>query len=658
MSHSLWMAAGWTMLHLLWVGTVVGVVSWIALRLVRRARPQVRYLVALGGFASLAASPVVVFSAVTATDALPTSTKTTTEVTTTEALCPPGEEARAADGMLSGAGFGDDATDSETGLERMVRWLPWIWLAGAGVTFALLLAGVVGVERLTRASRILRDGPAVQVLRALSAKVGCGRRVLVATCERIASPVVVGILRPVILVPPGVLLGLSPEQLEMVILHELTHVRRWDNLVNLFQRVVESLLFFHPVTWALSRRIRREREHCCDAVVVQRTDRPHVYARTLLDLASPSRRPALAAALSGPDVVVRVREILNQESKTMTWTHRLCGAVGGATCLLALMITVVAQSTPSAPATKTDEPSTPAQQALDPFAQWVLRAAHPGIDPWHQEVPPGCTRDAKVVFAKVQNCMDCHKAAPHASAKVPHDGVHMKAADCINCHQVSQNRLPGFVHTQEGVGRRWGPEQATGKPDTPEAGDKPTAWASLTEDGQDEWIELTWKKAVPAISINIYNTFNPGAVSRVWAWDQRGRKRLVWEGKDVGPKGAASWVTVVPVREKMKTRRVCVEVASRRVPGWNEIDAVGLVDRAGKTHWAAAAKASSTFADFKSDQRMVLEATRALGMQSGRSKEAQLRKELDATRKKLDQALKRLAELERRLAGGDRGRGK
>ena len=86
-----------------------------------------------------------------------------------------------------------------------------------------------------------------------------------------------GIARPLIVLPSALVTGWSPEQVELA-LHELAHVRRWDNLVNLLQRVVESALFFHPAVWVLSGWVRREREHCCDQIVVQHTGRALDYA--------------------------------------------------------------------------------------------------------------------------------------------------------------------------------------------------------------------------------------------------------------------------------------------------------------------------------------------------------------------------------------------
>ena len=150
----------------------------------------------------------------------------------------------------------------------------------------LLATGVVGAERLRRASRVIDDGPIAEACARLAESLRIGRRVTVAVCERIAAPVLVGIVRPIILLPPAALTGWSPDEIEMVLLHELAHVRRWDNLVNLVQRFVESLLFFHPAVWLVSSWVRREREACCDAVVVGRTNRPHAYAEMLVALAA------------------------------------------------------------------------------------------------------------------------------------------------------------------------------------------------------------------------------------------------------------------------------------------------------------------------------------------------------------------------------------
>ena len=130
--------------------------------------------------------------------------------------------------------------------------LPWMWIAGTPLTLAVLAFGVAGTERLCSSSRPLNEGDAPERCRALRKTLGITRSVAVALCDRVGTPVLVGIVRPAILLPPAVLAGCSPQQIEMILLHELAHVRRWDNLVNLVQRLIEALLFFHPVVWWLS----------------------------------------------------------------------------------------------------------------------------------------------------------------------------------------------------------------------------------------------------------------------------------------------------------------------------------------------------------------------------------------------------------------------
>jgi hypothetical protein len=145
--------------------------------------------------------------------------------------------------------------------------------------------------------------------------------------------------------------------------------------------------------------------------------------------------------------------------------------------------------------------------------------------------------------------------------------------------------------------RPWGPEQATGPPDTPMPGDMVTAWASLTPDDQDEWLLLEYAEAVVPAAVQVHETFNPGALSRVTAFKLSGEEVEVWKGKDPTPPTAVQGVSEVPCKVSFKVNRVKLYFASKAVPGWNEIDAVGLRDTAERVHWATAAEASSTYAE-------------------------------------------------------------
>ena len=144
--------------------------------------------------------------------------------------------------------------------------------------------------------------------------------------------------------------------------------------------------------------------------------------------------------------------------------------------------------------------------------------------------------------------------------------------------------------------RAWGPEQATGEPDTAGPGDVQTAWASQTPDDQDEWLMLEYAEPAVPSAVLVYETYNPGALVRVTAFKLDGEEVELWKGKDPTATGDGKGVSEIKCDADFKTNRVKLYIDSKAVPGWNEIDAVGLRDSGGKTQWATAADASSTYA--------------------------------------------------------------
>ncbi|MEP6881025.1 MAG: M56 family metallopeptidase, partial [Dokdonella sp.] len=135
-------------------------------------------------------------------------------------------------------------------------------------------------------------------------------RVLVSAC--IDTPTLIGWFKPVILLPVAVVTGFPRHQLELILAHELGHLRRYDHLVNLGQAIVETLLFYHPVVHWISREVRHEREICCDNLVLRLTEsEPREYARTLAALENVRQlAPQLAVAASGGMLLERVRRIV------------------------------------------------------------------------------------------------------------------------------------------------------------------------------------------------------------------------------------------------------------------------------------------------------------------------------------------------------------
>jgi len=313
------------MLHIIWMGMVVGLVAAVARRLAKPASPEVRYGVALGCLAVLAGLPIMIFVRVFEPSApagiVPLGLVETKQaasnrsISSWESLKPTRLESQVLP-VLQPAGVG-----SRWKVDSVVPYLPWFWLCGSLSTLLVLATGMIGVEQLRRSSRLLETGEIPGRLRSLAESLGIARRVSIGVCERLAVPVLMGIVRPMILVPPAALCGWSVEQLEMVLLHELAHLRRWDNLVNLVQRVVESLLFFHPAVWWLSGWVRLERELCCDRLVVDRVGQPYAYAEMLVSLSGMSHRGGGAVlAMADGQVSTRIRRVLNVKERSMKLT--------------------------------------------------------------------------------------------------------------------------------------------------------------------------------------------------------------------------------------------------------------------------------------------------------------------------------------------------
>ncbi len=152
---------------------------------------------------------------------------------------------------------------------------------------------------------------------ALAARLDLTRTVRLLESTRLQVPVVVGWLRPVLLVPTAVLGGLSPQQLEAVIAHELAHIRRHDYLVNLLQSAVETLLFYHPAVWWVSSAVRTEREHCCDDLAVVACGDAVLYARALTAIETLRHEEmGVAMAVTGSPLLARVRRLLGAKPPT------------------------------------------------------------------------------------------------------------------------------------------------------------------------------------------------------------------------------------------------------------------------------------------------------------------------------------------------------
>lgn len=279
MSSALLHHLGFVVLQALWELAVLGLLAWAALGLLRRRSPRIRYAVACGFLVAMVLVPLVHLLQPWLAGA---------------SLSAPAEGGGVAAPVLFG-----EAPALRGRVRDLAPFLAWAWMLGSASMLARMGAGFWWLER-----RYLAEATAVPdgLQARLGQRMGLRQRARLFASRRAASPLLLGWLKPVVLVPSAAFLHLAPEALEAVLAHELAHLRRRDPLVNLLQGLAEALLFFHPCAWWLSARIRDLREHCCDDEAAALCGDPLPLAEGLAALERLRRglpsdpSPALAAA--------------------------------------------------------------------------------------------------------------------------------------------------------------------------------------------------------------------------------------------------------------------------------------------------------------------------------------------------------------------------
>ena len=356
---------GYALLHSLWQGGVLALLLAGVLPLLRRQRAEVRYAVSAGALASLLLVVGLTFGVYyqnAPTSVLPDSLAVelvgptasqptarplalaTTTTTLTIAVGPGGAVPLA---WLAGAS------------RRVEPYLPLLvvgWLLGLLLMSGRLAGGLLYAGRLRRAGTQALGAEWQQRLAALAARAGVRRPVALLESARVAGPLVLGHLRPVILLPLGAVAGLSPALLEALLAHELAHIVRRDYLLNLVLAGAEVLFFYHPAVWFMANCLRAERENCCDdqAAALCGGDRLRV-ARALAALAeteaatAPLPRLALAAAGAGGrgSLLARVRRLALGRPEAPSRSERLLAGSLTLVGLLGLSTGVVLAARPA-----------------------------------------------------------------------------------------------------------------------------------------------------------------------------------------------------------------------------------------------------------------------------------------------------------------------
>jgi beta-lactamase regulating signal transducer with metallopeptidase domain len=288
----------WSLLHFLWQGAAIAAVAAAFMAVLRR--PATRYLVGITALALMLGSFVITFAAISEPAA------TVAEVAAIGAPAAAPASSNGASRYSVNALMEERAAISSGDFV----WIARGWLLGVFV-FALRIAfGLLVLEQLRRRNLIALPEALVVRFRILQHRLGIRRVIQYCECHSLNVPAVIGFLRPVVLLPVRAFTGLTPEQLEAVIAHELAHIKRLDVAVNFFQVVAETLFFFHPAVWWLNKRIRADREDCCDDVAIAACGGTVGYARALATMETWRDVPDFAMAATGSPVATRVARLL------------------------------------------------------------------------------------------------------------------------------------------------------------------------------------------------------------------------------------------------------------------------------------------------------------------------------------------------------------
>jgi beta-lactamase regulating signal transducer with metallopeptidase domain len=384
-------ALGKALFHFLWEGAAAALLLAIALAVVPEASSRLRYALSCGAMAAM----LVAFAA-TWLVCLPA----VTTVAPHTAFAP-------ATGLAMVRVAASVTLDRSQPLAEYLPWLVPYWFAGVLAFYIRAAGGWWITTRLRRSGAQPAAGEWQIRLAGLAQQLRVSRPVLLLESIRVDVPMVIGYLRPAILLPASALLNLTPQQLEAVLAHELAHIRRHDYAVNLLQNLVEGLLFYHPAVWWVGRQVRAEREQCCDDLAVSVCGSAHQYAVALTTMEEARMlAPGAALAANGGQLMRRIRRLLRHPRERRPI---LASAVAGITIVAAIAVAMTAwaaqvQSPPPKPPAPVVQPKAPPAPPKTAPAPAGVPGGVPGV--LVRDAPQSEQHDGFAIFANGDQYMN------------------------------------------------------------------------------------------------------------------------------------------------------------------------------------------------------------------------------------------------------------
>ncbi|MFB9842447.1 M56 family metallopeptidase [Mucilaginibacter ginsenosidivorans] len=303
----------WTLIHSLWIGLAAALLTGLVITFTRKSAAALRYRLLCGILVLFVAAAGITFY-------IQMRFGTPVQLS-------PGKNIVII-GPVSAVGTDSAApathTSLFTGLTTLIKQntsiIFLVWLLFFVLKSLKMVSGLLYIQRIRNYKVHVVAGEVKQKVQQFSEQLGISRAVRLMQSELVKVPVAVGWLKPVILLPVGIVLQLSAEQLESILWHELAHIRRRDYLVNILQGLVETVFFFNPALLWLSSLIRAEREACCDDMVLSRMNRKANYLEALLAFGyeDTSRTSLVMSIGSGSQLRDRLKRMVSQENKRLS----------------------------------------------------------------------------------------------------------------------------------------------------------------------------------------------------------------------------------------------------------------------------------------------------------------------------------------------------
>ena len=356
---------GWTLIHFIWQAAIIALLVFALLNLLRIRSANLRYIVSCAGLAMMFVCPIVTMSYLISSansNALARSmsdhpirevdTTRDTSIEGDDILGQPTDQSAINDlsamslNLSPNVSMSNSSTIVERILSKILPVLVGIWLLGVALHLVRLIVGLWRVRQWISNSKPVADSRLNLTFTSLSQRLNLPRTVRLLLTEKTKVPATAGLFRPAVLVPASLLTGLSTREMELVLAHELAHIKRHDFLVNLLQKTAESLLFYHPAVWWISSQISTERENCCDDLAVKVCGDPVALAKALTALESVrcANSKIVAAAATGGALKQRIRRLLSGHPEPV---QSLIPAGLVSLFLAGILLTIVLLSLPS-----------------------------------------------------------------------------------------------------------------------------------------------------------------------------------------------------------------------------------------------------------------------------------------------------------------------